>query len=99
MLGWVLVVLSAFFAVAGAAAFGGDVFFPVISLPVAAVVAWRGPVVAPLLVVGLAVLGFFVSVIPTDTLLREWGFLAWSVGWTVALAVGVLRRLHRGDVG
>ncbi|WP_141738955.1 MULTISPECIES: hypothetical protein [Stenotrophomonas] len=85
-----LVVLSAFFTVAGAAAFGGDVFFPVISLPVAAVVAWRGPVVAPLLVVGLAVLGFFVSVIPTDTLLREWGLIAWAAGWTVALAVGAL---------
>ncbi|WNH47097.1 hypothetical protein PDM28_10275 [Stenotrophomonas aracearum] len=97
VMGWVLVVVSAFFAVVGAAPFGGGVFFPLISLPVAAVVAWRGPVVAPLLVVGLAVLGFFISVIPRDTLLRESGFIAWAVGWTVALAVGVLRQLTRGD--
>jgi len=97
VLGGVLVVLSAFFAVAGAAPFGGGVFFPVISLPVAAVVAWRGLLVAPLLVVGLAVLGFFISVIPIDTLLSESGFIAWAVGWTRALAVGVLRRRSRGD--
>lgn len=97
LMGWVLVVVSAFFAVIGAAPFGGGVFFPIISLPMAAYVAWHGPVVAPLLVVGVAVLGFFISVIPRDTLLCEWGVMAWALGWMVVLAVGMIRRPTRGN--
>lgn len=51
VMAWLLVLAAAFFAIVGAAPFGGGAFFPIISLPAAAFFAWRGSVVAPLLVV------------------------------------------------
>lgn len=92
VLGWVLVVASAFFAVVGAAPFGGGVFFPVISLPMAAVVAWRGSVVAPLVVIGLAGLGIWISVIPWGEILVEWGFVAWMAVWSSVTVAGLFSR-------
>lgn len=88
---WALVVMAAFFAAVGAAPFGAGAFFPACSLPVAALVAWRGLVVAPLLVLGLALVGFWGSVIPVGEIVGGWGLPVWLVGWTGVLVAGVWR--------
>ena len=87
---WLLVLAAAFFAMVGAAPFGGGVFFPVISLPAAAFFAWRGTVVAPLLVVVLAWIGFRISVIPREEIFDGWLLPAWLALWAAVLVVGLL---------
>ena len=86
---WLLVLAAAFFAMVGAAPFGGGVFFSIISLPAAAFFAWRGTVVAPLLVVVLAWIGFRISVIPREEIFDGWVLPAWLALWVAVLVVGL----------
>ena len=95
VLGWVLVVASVFFALAGAAPLGGGALFPVISLPMAAVVAWRGPRLTPLLVLTWALIGFWIAVIPRGELFDGWGLIAWLALCSAVLLLGVFRRHDR----
>lgn len=95
VLGWVLVVASAFFALAGAAPLGAGVLFPVISLPLGAVVAWRGPRLTPLLVLTWALIGFWIAVIPQEELFDGWGLIAWLALCSAVLLLGVFRRHDR----
>jgi len=90
VMAWLLVLAAAFFAMVGAAPFGGGVFFPIISLPAAAFFAWRGTVVAPLLVVVLAWIGFRISVIPREEIFDGWVLPAWLALWAAVLVVGLL---------
>lgn len=88
---WLLVLAAAFFAMVGAAPFGGGVFFPIISLPAAAFFAWRGTVGAPLLVVVLAWIGFRISVIPREEIFDGWVLPAWLGLWVAVLVVGLFQ--------
>lgn len=90
VMAWLLVLAAAFFAMVGAAPFGGGVFFPIISLPAAAFFAWRGTVVAPLLVVVLAWVGFRISVMPREEIFDGWLLPAWLALWAAVLVVGLL---------
>jgi len=90
VMAWLLVMAAAFFAMVGAAPFGGGVFFPIVSLPAAAFMAWRGQVVAPLLVVCWAVIGFWISVFPMEQIFDGWGIVGWLGTWTAVLFVGVV---------
>lgn len=92
VMAWLLVLAAAFFAIVGAAPFGGGAFFPIISLPAAAFFAWRGSVVAPLLVVCWAAIGFWISVFPMEQIVDGWGMVGWLGAWTAVLLVGVVRR-------
>ncbi|MDY0981777.1 MULTISPECIES: hypothetical protein [Stenotrophomonas] len=91
VMAWLLVLAAAFFAMVGAAPFGGGAFFPVVSLPAASFMAWRGQVVAPLLVVCWAVIGFWISVLPMEQIFDGWGIVGWLAVWTAVLFVGVVR--------
>lgn len=91
VMAWALVVIAAFFAVVGAAPFGAGALFPVISFPLAACVAWRGLIVAPLLVVAWGAFGFWASVIPRDEIFDGWALSVWLAAWTGVLLVGVVR--------
>ena len=91
VMAWLLVLAAAFFAMVGAAPFGGGVFFPMISLPAAAFFAWRGSVVAPLLVVALAWIGFRISVIPREEVLDGWLLPAWLAVWAAVLVAGLFQ--------
>ncbi|MGH8038460.1 MAG: hypothetical protein ACREPD_12005 [Stenotrophomonas sp.] len=88
---WALVVMAAFFAAVGAAPFSAGALFPVCSLPLAAFAAWRGLIVAPLLVLGWGAVGFWAAVIPLDELFDGWALSAWLAAWTGVLLVGVVR--------
>lgn len=92
VMAWLLVLAAAFFAMVGAGPFGGGVFFPIISLPAAAFMAWRGQVVAPLLLVCWAVIGLWISVFPVEEIVDGWGMAVWLGAWTAAVFVGVARR-------
>jgi hypothetical protein len=92
VMAWLLACTAAFFALAGAAPFSGGALFPVCSLPVAACIAWRGPRVAPLLVLGCSGIGFWIAVIPREEIFSGWLLPAWLCVWTAVLLVGVLRR-------
>jgi hypothetical protein len=96
VMAWLLVCMAAFFALVGAAPFSGGALFPVCSLPVAACIAWRGPRVAPLLVLGWSGIGFWIAVIPREEIFSGWLLPAWLSGWTAVLLVGVLRRWSAG---
>jgi hypothetical protein len=93
VLGWLLVVLAVVCALIGAAPFGGGALFPVLSLPMAAMLARRGRVLTPLLVVGAGMFGFWMAAMPVAEIFDGWMLSGWLGVWTAFLLAGVLEPL------
>lgn len=95
---WPLVFVAAFFAVVGVAPFSAGTAFPAISMPLAALMAWRGEVWPPLLITGIAVFGFAISIVPLESLLALWQLPAWMVLWAGVMLAGLLWRGRKAQV-
>ena len=90
MLGWVTVAISLFVGLLGAAPFTPAIFLVTLLLPVAALVAWGGAVVAGLLSFLLCMLAFAISPLPMTQLI-QWPFaMAWLVLCSFAVVLGAV---------
>ena len=93
-LGWLTVTLSLIIGLLGAAPFTPAIFLVTFLLPAAALVAWRGAVVAGLLSLLLCTVAFAISPLPVAQL-DTWPLaLAWLViGW-VAVVLGAVHGIR-----
>ena len=90
ILGWVTVAISLVVGLLGAAPFTPAIFLVTGLLPVAALVAWRGAVVAGLLSFLLCMFAFAISPLPMTQLI-PWPFaVAWLVLCSLAVVLGAV---------
>ena len=90
ILGWVTVAISLLVGLLGAAPFTPAIFLVTLLLPVAALVAWGGAVVAGLLSFLLCMLAFAISPLPMTQLI-QWPFaMAWLVLCSFAVVLGAV---------
>lgn len=93
ILGWVTVTLSLIVGLLGAAPFTPAILLVPFLLPVAALVAWRGAVVAGLLSLLLCMLAFAISPFPMAQLIK-WPL---AVAWLSLCSVDVVLSAVHGS--
>ena len=94
ILGWVTVAVSLMVGLLGAAPFTPAIFLVALLLPVAALVAWHGAVVAGFLSFLFCMLAFALSPLPMTQLI-EWPFaVAWLGFCLVAVALGTVHGIR-----
>jgi hypothetical protein len=86
IIGWFTVAISLIVGLLGAAPFTPAIFLVALLLPVAALVAWRGAVVAGLLSFLLCMFAFAISPLPMSQLIK-WPF---AVAWLVLCLLAVI---------
>ena len=90
ILGWFTVAISLVVGLLGAAPFTPAIFLVTLLLPVAALAAWRGAVVAGLLSFLLCMVAFALSPLPMTQLIK-WPFaVAWLVLCSFAVILGAV---------
>lgn len=94
ILGWVTVAISLVVGLLGAAPFTPAIFLVALLLPVAALVAWRGAVVAGLLSFLLCVFAFAISPLPMAQLIKWPLAVAWLGLCLVAIVLGVFHGIR-----
>ena len=86
ILGWFTVAISLIVGLLGVAPFTPAIFLVALLLPVAALVAWHGAVVAGLLSFMLCMFAFAISPLPMSQLIK-WPF---AVAWLVLCSFAVI---------
>ena len=92
IIGWFTVAISLIVGLLGAAPFTPAIFLVALLLPIAALVAWHGAIVAGLLSFLLCTFAFAISPLPMSQLI-EWPF---AVAWLVLCLFAVILSAVRG---
>lgn len=94
ILGWVTVTLSLIVGLLGAAPFTPAIFLVAFLLPAAALVAWRGAVVAGLLSLLLCMFAFAISPLPMAQLIKWPLAVAWLGLCSVAVVLSAVHGIR-----
>ena len=97
ILGWFTVAISLIVGLLGAAPFTPAIFLVALLLPIAALVAWCGAVVAGLLSFFLCMFAYAISPLPMSQLIK-WPFtIAWLVLCSFAVILGAVHGVRIRD--
>ena len=94
ILGWVTVAISLMVGLLGVAPFTPAIFLVALLLPVAALVAWHGAVVASLVSFLLCIAAFAISPLPTSQLVKWPLAVEWLGLCLVAVVLGAVHGIR-----